>query len=98
MASGKSARIVAANGDHDRPNALDAGVGQSAFQRFALLMHFLNEIEQHDHMADDDSDKAGYAKKRHESKRRMHDVQGDQSSHDAIRRCGKDQEWFDSVD
>src|SRR5262249_32973259 len=62
------------NGDHDGPNTLDAGVGQSTFQRFALMMHLFNEIKQHDDVAYDHTDKAGESKNRLESKRRTHDV------------------------
>ena len=62
-----------------------------ARSRFTLMMHFLNEVEQHDDMAYDDSDKAGYSKKSHEAKRDTHNVQRDQRSHYAIRHGRKDQ-------
>src|SRR5713101_1398726 len=64
-----------AYGDHHGPNTLNAGIGKSTLQRFALFVHVLNEIEQHDDVADDDANKAGYSKKSHEAKGRAHDCQ-----------------------
>jgi len=41
------------------------------------FVHLLNEIEQHDDMAYDDADQAGYSKECHEAKGRAHDCQSD---------------------
>src|SRR5260370_18743882 len=66
-----------AYGDHHGSNTLNAGIRKSAFQRLALVGHLLNEVEQDDDMAYDDSNEAGHSKKCHEAKRRSHDCQSD---------------------
>src|SRR6266566_894674 len=73
----KQSEDSCAHGDHHGPNALNTGIGKSTLQRLALFVHLLNEIEQHNDMAYDDSNQAGYSKKCHEAKRRAHDCQGD---------------------
>ncbi len=49
------------HGDHHGSNALNAAIRKSAFQRLALFVHLLNEVEKDDDMAYDDSNQAGYS-------------------------------------
>src|SRR5262249_32459031 len=51
---------------------------------FAFFMHFFDEIEQHDDVADNDADQTGDSQKRHESKWRSHQRKTQQSAHDTI--------------
>src|SRR6266404_6297251 len=83
--------------DHHRSNTLDSGIRKSAFQRFALFVHLLNEVEQHDDMAYDDSNQAGHSKKCHESKGRSHDCQSDQCTNRPIGSGRKDQQRLDGI-
>src|SRR5882757_4547387 len=45
-----------AHGDHHRANTLNPSIRKSALERLPLFVHLLDEIEQHNHMADDDAD------------------------------------------
>src|SRR5689334_16679787 len=54
-----------------------SSIGKSTLERFTLFVHLLNEVEQHDDMAYDDSNQAGYSKKCHEAKGCAHDCQSD---------------------
>src|SRR5215471_12942884 len=47
-----------AHGNQNRPKSFNSGVPNRLLECFAFLMHFLNEIEKHDHVADDDSNQA----------------------------------------
>src|SRR6266478_1280204 len=76
------------DGDHYRTNALNAGIGKSTFEWFALFVHLLDEIEEHDHVADDDANEAGNPKECHEPEWRAHDRQCDQRSDRSVR-CGR---------
>jgi hypothetical protein len=44
-----------AHGDHYGSNTLDPSIGKSTLQRFPFFVHFLDEIEEHDYVADDDT-------------------------------------------
>src|SRR6266446_3884465 len=76
------------DGDHYRTNALNAGIGKSTFEWFALFVHLLDEIEEHDHVADDDPNEAGNPKECHEPEWRAHDRQCDQRTDRSVR-CGR---------
>src|SRR5260370_35228798 len=69
----KQSKDCCAHGDHHRSNTLNPGVRKSALQRLSLVMHLFDEVEQHDDMADDDSDEAGNSKECNESEGRAHD-------------------------
>src|SRR5260370_6160992 len=60
-------------------------------------MHFLDEIEEHDDMTDDDANQAGNAQKCHETERRSSDKQSKNSAHDSVRHSRKDKERLDGV-
>ena len=83
--------------DHYRANSLDARIGQRLDQWLALCVHFLDEVEQHDDVADNHADQAGDAEKSHEPKRRVHDREGDQGADHAIRSSSEYQKRFDGV-
>src|SRR6266850_6933674 len=57
----KQCKDCCGNGDHHGSNTLNARIRKSTLQRFALFVHLLNEVEEHDDMAYDDSNKAGYS-------------------------------------
>ena len=61
-------------------------------ERFAFFMHFFDEIEQHDDMADDDADQARDAQERHEAERRSHDRQAEQRADNSIGSRGEYQQ------
>src|SRR6266404_2936190 len=86
-----------AHGDHHWSNTLNAGIRKSALQRFALFVHLLDEIEQHDDVTDDDPDEACYSKKCHEPERRTHDRQSNQRSHRSVRRGRKHKQGLDGI-
>src|ERR1700731_4715297 len=83
--------------DHYRANSLDARIGQRLDQWLALCVHFLDEVEQHDDVADNHTYQAGDAEKSHEPERRMHDREGDQRTDNAIRSGSEYQKRFDRV-
>src|SRR5258708_9784905 len=56
------------HGDHHGSNTLNTGVREGALQRFPLFVHLLNEVEEHDDMAYDHSNEAGYSKKFHKAR------------------------------
>src|SRR6266404_101527 len=83
--------------DHHGSNALNAGIGKSTLQRLPLFVHLLDEVEQHDHMADDDADQTGNPQECHEPEGRTHDRQSDQRSDGSVR-CGrKDEQGLDGI-
>jgi len=45
-----------AHGEHHGANTLNSGIRKSSLQGFPLFVHLLDEVEEHDHMADDDAD------------------------------------------
>src|SRR5579864_2881234 len=73
----KQGKDRCAHRNHHGSNTLNSGIRKSAFQRLSLFVHLLNEVEEHDDMAYDDSDEAGHSKKCHEAKGRTHDCQSD---------------------
>src|ERR1700675_4658855 len=83
--------------DHYRANSLDARIGQRLDQWLALCVHFLDEVEQHDDVADNHAYQAGDAEKSHEPEGRMHDCEGDQRADHAIRSSSEYQKRFDGV-
>ena len=83
--------------DHYRANSLDARIGQRLDQWLALCVHFLDEVEQHDDVADNHAYQAGDAEKSHEPERRLHDREGDQRADHAIRSSSEYQKRFDGV-
>jgi hypothetical protein len=62
-----------------------------------FFVHLLDEVEEHDHMADDDADETSYAEKGHKAEGRVHDCQGNQRTDGAIGGCGKDKERLDGI-
>ena len=48
------------------------------FEWLAFLVHFFDEVEEHDDVADDDADETGDSEECHEAERRAHDVESDQ--------------------
>src|ERR1700693_3860284 len=83
--------------DHYRANSLDARISQRLNQWLALCVHFLDEVEQHDDVADNHAYQAGDAEKSHEPERRMHDRKGDQRTDHAIRSSSEYQKRFDGI-
>ena len=73
-----------ADRDKDWPQSFDSGVANGLLERFALLVHFFDEIEKHNHVADNYADQARDSEKRHESERRPHNRVADQRPHDAV--------------
>jgi hypothetical protein len=51
-------RTPCADSDHDGPQPLNSCIEQQIDQRLSLFIHLLNEIEEHDHMADNDAAQA----------------------------------------
>jgi len=94
---GKQSKDGCADGDHHGSNTLNAGIRKSTLQRLALFVHLLNEIEQHDDMAYDDSNETGYSKKCHEAKGSAHDCQSDQCSDCSIGSGREDQQRLDGI-
>src|SRR6266478_4315361 len=86
-----------ADGDHHRPDTLNPGIRKSSLQGLALFVHLLDEVEQYDHMADDDPDETGNPKKCHESEGRTHDRQSDQRSDRSVRRGRKHKQRLDGI-
>src|SRR5215469_9393111 len=62
-----------------------------------LFVHFLNEIEKHDDVADDDSNQACNSQKRHEAEWRAHHGKADQCPGHAVWSRGKHEEWFNGI-
>ena len=60
-------------------------------------MHLLDEVEQHDHMADDDPNQTGNTQEGHKPERRAHDVERCQCPHGAIGDGGKHQPRLDGT-
>src|SRR5258707_12723939 len=56
----------------------NAGIGKSTLEWFAFLVHLLDEIEEHDHVADNNANEAGNPKECHEPEWRAHDRKRDQ--------------------
>ena len=52
----KQSKNRCAHGDHHRSNTLDPRVRKSTLQWLALFVHLLDEVEEHNHVADDDAD------------------------------------------
>ena len=52
----KQSKNRCAHGDHHRSNTLDPGVRKSTLQWLALFVHLLDEVEEHNQVADDDAD------------------------------------------
>src|SRR5215469_6729674 len=44
--------------NQNRAESFNSGIPNRLLEWFAFLMHFLNEIEKHDHVADDDANQA----------------------------------------
>src|SRR5258708_32664990 len=86
-----------ANGDHHGANAFDPGIRKSELQRLPFFVHLFNKVEEHDHMANNDTDQTYYAEKGHEAERCVHDFQRNQRTDGTIRRCGKDEKWLDGI-
>src|SRR5262249_34570627 len=84
-------------GDHYGPNTLDTRVRKRLLQGFTFRMHFLDEIEEHDDVADDHADQAGDAQKSHKAKRRMHNREGDERADHTIGSSGEYQKRFDCI-
>jgi len=80
--------------DHDRAKADDARIEQSLFERFALFVHFLDEVEEHNDVADNDADEAGDTEEGHEAERRSHQVKGNERADDSVRGGREDEERF----
>src|SRR6266851_6183080 len=85
------------HGDHHGTNALNPGIRESSLQGLALFVHLLDEVEQYDHMADDNPDETGNPKKCHESEGRTHDRQSDQRSDRSVRRGRKHKQRLDGI-
>ena len=45
-----------AHGDHYGANTFNPGIRKSKLKRLSLLVHLLDKVEEHDHMADNDTD------------------------------------------
>src|SRR5580692_7335758 len=93
----KQSKDRCAHGDQYWANTLNSSIRKSTLQRLTLFVHFLDEVEEHDHMADDDTDQACYAQESHEAKWRVHDGQCNQSSDCAVGGRSKDKQWLDRV-
>src|ERR1035437_2305376 len=48
-----------ADGNEDGAQTLDSSVANGLLERLARFVHFLDEIEEHDNVADDNADEAG---------------------------------------
>src|ERR1700732_1728472 len=83
--------------DHHGPDSLDASIRKRLREGLAFCVHFLDEVEQHDDVANDHADQAGDAEKSHEPERRMHDRESDQRPDHAIRSSSEYQKRFDGV-
>ena len=86
-----------ADGDHHGAEADDAGVEERFFERLAFFVHFFDEVEENDDVADDDADEAGDSEERHEAEGRAHDVERDQRADDAVGSGGEHEERLDCV-
>ena len=73
------------------------GVEKRSLERLPLLVHLLDEVEEHDHVADDDADQAGDAEEGHEAEGCVHDRQRNKRADDTVGSRGKDEEWLDGV-
>jgi hypothetical protein len=73
-----------ADGDHNRPQTNDSRVQQRLLERFPFFVHFLDEIEEHDHVADDDANQTGDAQEGHKAKWSSHSIKGDQRANHAL--------------
>ena len=83
--------------DHHGPDSLDAGIRKRLREGLAFCVHFLDEVEQHDDVANNHAYQAGDTEKSHEPERRMHDREGDQRADHAIRSSSEYQKRFDGV-
>src|SRR5258708_28685641 len=82
----KQCKDRCAHGDHHGSNTLDSCIRNSTLEWFALFVHFLDEVEEHDDMADDYPDETGNPEECHEPEGRAHDRQSDQRSNRSVRR------------
>ncbi len=85
------------DGDHDRPQTLNSRVEQCLLERRAMLAPLFDEVEQHDDVADDDSDERDNSKKSHEPERRAHQPQRGKRARHAVRDGGEDQQRLHGV-
>src|ERR1700745_2144158 len=83
--------------DHYRANSLNAGIRKRLREGLTLCVHFLDEVEQYDDVADNHAYQAGDAEKSHEPEWRMHNRKGDQRADHAIRSSSEYQKRFDGV-
>ena len=93
----KESKDCSAYRDQDGSEADDPCIKQCFFERLAFFVHLLDEVKQHDDVADDDADEAGDPEEGHKPERRSHQVKGNECADDAIRSGSEDQEWFDGV-
>ena len=71
--------------------------GSACSRRLPFRMHFLDEIEQHDDVANDHADQAGDAQKSHKSKGRMHNRESDERADHTVGSSGEYQKRFYGV-
>ena len=77
--------------------AKDSGVDHGILKIVAGDVAFFDEIEHHNGMADDHSDQAGHAQKRHEAEGFVHDPKRGERSHHAVWRRRQHQDWLDRI-
>ena len=94
---GKEGEDRCRHGDHDRPEADDPRIQEGLLEGLSLFMHFLDEIKEHDDVADDDADEAHDAEKGHEPEGGPHEGQGHHRPGHAVRDGGEDDEGLHGV-
>src|SRR4030095_10115412 len=85
------------DGDEDRPQPHDTGIEQSLDERLTRFVAFLDEVEQHDDMADDDANQARHTEEGHETEWRPHYVERRERPHDTVGDGGKHHRRLDRV-
>src|SRR5215470_13258769 len=83
------------DGNEDRADAADAGLDQRLAQRRTSFMLFLNEVEQHDHVAHDDANQARDAENREKTHRHSGHPEARERADRAERNAGEYDERLD---
>jgi hypothetical protein len=82
---GEQGKDGCAHSDHYGANALNPGIRESVLQRLSVRVHLFDEVEEHDHMANDGADQAGDSEEGHKAEGRVHDGQRNQRPDGTVR-------------
>ncbi len=75
----------------------DAGVDHGLLEVLAGMVRLLDEVEEHDDVADDDAHQADDSQERHEAERGVHHPETEDRSYHAVGGGGQDQQGLDRI-